>query len=618
MTNGMTTEMRKTGIDVVGNMSWGTHFCLFYDTKADLLETLVSYCKAGLESQEFCLWVAAPPVTVEDAWQALKRAVPDFDQYAADSSIEIVPALDWYLHDGSFDLKRVIAGWNRKLMQASAKGYAGVRVTGDTAWLEKQYWKDFCEYEDALNEAVANQRLAALCTYPLAAYGAAEILDVVRTHQFAVTNRRGNWDVIETVGHKQAKAEIKRLNEELELRVTERTRQLTALNEELTREVLERQRAEDALRRSEAYLEDAQRLTHTGSFALNIDTRQVIHSSEEHTRLFGLDPDQHPSFEEFYQRVHSEDKGQVIETLERASRTKSDVEMYFRVVLPDRTMRYVHAIVHPVLKLSGDVGELAGTSMDVTERRRADEERERLRQAQADLAYVTRVTTMGELTASLAHEIKQPISAAVMNAGTCLRWLNREEPDLAEARETAARIIKDVTRASDIINRIGSLFKKGASQHDLLHVNEVIQEIITLLRNEASRYSISIHGELASDLPKVMADRVQLQQVFMNLMLNGIDAMKDSSRGKELTIKSEAADGQLLISVRDTGIGIPPEESDQIFNAFFTTKPHGTGMGLPISRSIIESHGGRLWATANPERGATFHLTLPTNVEAHK
>jgi signal transduction histidine kinase len=224
---------------------------------------------------------------------------------------------------------------------------------------------------------------------------------------------------------------------------------------------------------------------------------------------------------------------------------------------------------------------------------------------------------MGELTASLAHEIKQPISAALMNAGTCLRWLGREEPDLAEARQAAARIIKDVARASDIINGIGSLFKKGTSQHDLLDVNEVIQEMIALLRSEASRYSISIQADLADDLPKVMADRVQLQQVFMNLMLNGIDAMKESGRGNELTIKSEPADGQLLISVRDTGTGIPPQEADQIFNAFFTTKPHGTGMGLPISRSIVESHGGRLWATANPGGGATFHLTLPTSIGAH-
>src|SRR6266446_2078701 len=209
------SEMRKTGVEVVGDMPWGTHFCLFYETRADLLETLVCYCKAGLENQEFCLWVVAEPLTGVDARQALERAVPDLDQYLADHSIEIVAARDWYLQDGTFDLNRVVRGWNEKLASASARGYAGVRVTGDTAWLEKKDWKDFCEYEESLNLAVVNQRLAVLCTYPLAACGAAEILDVAGTHQFAVTRRRGSWDVIETAGHKQAKAEIKRLNEEL-------------------------------------------------------------------------------------------------------------------------------------------------------------------------------------------------------------------------------------------------------------------------------------------------------------------------------------------------------------------------------------------------------------------
>ena len=612
MTNGTATEMRKTGIHVVGDMFWGTHFCLFYETKADLLEALASYCKAGLESQEFCLWVVAPPVTVEDALQALKRAVPGFDRYTADSSIEIVSARDWYLHDdGSFDLKRVIAGWNQKLMQAATKGYAGVRVTGDTAWVEKQYWKDFCEYEDALNEAVANLRLAALCTYPLAAYGAAEILDVVRTHQFAVTNRRGSWDVIETVGYKHAKAEIKRLNEELEQRVIERTSQLVALNEELTREILERQRAEEGLQKSEAYLAEAQRLSHTGSWARTA-TGELRYCSEELYRIMGFDPrGEHPAMETFFQGLHPDDQARVREIVETTVRDKADYVVDYRIVRPGGEVRDIHTVGHPVLSPSGDLIEFVGTVMDITERKRAEEERERLRQVQGDLAHVTRVTTMGELTASLAHEIKQPISAAVTNARTCLRWLGRDEPDLMEAREAASRIIKDVMRASDIINRIGLLFKKGSPQHDLLDVNEVIQEMIALLHSEASRYSISIRGELASDLPRVMADRVQLQQVFMNLMLNGIDAMKDNALGRELSIKSEVADSQLLISVRDTGIGIPPQEADQIFQAFFTTKPHGTGMGLPISRSIIESHGGRLWATANSERGATFHLTLP-------
>jgi hypothetical protein len=248
----MTTEMRKTGVDVVGDMPWGTHFCVFYDTKADLLETLVPYCRAGLQSEEFCLWVVAPPLTEDDARQALKRAVPDFDRYLTDASIEIVAARDWYLHEGKFDLERVLGGWHEKLARASARGYAGVRVTGDTAWLAKNDWTDFCEYEESINSAIANQRMAVLCTYPLGACGADEILDVVRTHQFAVTKRRGGWEVIETAGYKQAKAEVTRLNAELEQRVVERTSQLTAVNSQLTAEVLDRQRAEEALRRSEA------------------------------------------------------------------------------------------------------------------------------------------------------------------------------------------------------------------------------------------------------------------------------------------------------------------------------------------------------------------------------
>jgi signal transduction histidine kinase len=467
----MTTEMRRTGLDVVGDMPWGTHFCLFYETKVDLLDTLVSYCKAGLESQEFCLWVVAAPVTKEDAADALKQAVPHFDRYVADRSIEVVAARDWYLQDGTFDLERTIRGWNDTLARASSRGYAGVRVTGDTAWLERKDWQDFVEYEESLNESIANQRLAVLCTYPLAACAGSEILDVVRTHQFAVAKRRGSWDVIETAGHKQAKAEIKRLNDELEQRVI---------------------RAEE----------------------------------------------------------------------------------------------------------------------------RARGEGERLRQAQADMAHINRVTTMGELTASLAHEIKQPIAAAVTDARTCLRWLERDHPDVPEAREAASRIITDVTRASDIISSIGVMFKKTLPQREPVDINQLIREIVVLLRSEANRHSISIRTVLAAELPSVLADAVQLQQVFMNLILNGIDAMKDTRGGNELTITSAADARQLVISVSDTGAGLPPDQLDQIFTAFVTTKDHGIGMGLPISRSIVESHGGRMWATGNPGRGATFQFSVPVSVAA--
>ncbi len=605
----MATEMRKTGVDVVGDMSWGTHFCLFYETREDLLETVVSYCKAGLESQEFCLWVVAEPLTGEDARHALKRVVPDLDQYLADHSIEIVAARDWYLQDGTFDLNRVISGWNEKLACASTRGYAGVRVTGDTAWLEKKHWKDFCEYEESLNQAIAGQRLAVLCTYPLAACGGAEILDVVRTHQFAVTKRRGSWDVIETAGHKQAKAEIKRLNEELEQRVLERTSQLTAVNREMTNEVLQRQRVEEALQRSEAYLAEAQRISHTGSFGWDVSSGQIFWS-EEAFRIVEYDQTVQPTVELILRRTHPEDRALVQQSIDRAVQEGTCFDFEHRLLLPDGAIKYVRVVGHPaIIAGSGDL-RFVGAITDVTDR-------ERLHQAQADLAHINRVTAMGELTASLAHEIRQPISAAGTSAKACLLWLGRDEPALAKAREAAARVVKDVTRAADIIGRISSLFKKGALQRELVDVNELIREMIVLLRSEASRYSISILTELAEGLPKVMADRVQLQQVFMNLMLNGIDAMKEMSGGSELAVKSEADDGQLLISVSDTGVGLSQEQADQIFRAFFTTKNNGTGMGLPISRSIIESHGGRLWAAGASGPGATFQFTLPVTVAAH-
>jgi PAS domain S-box-containing protein len=377
--------------------------------------------------------------------------------------------------------------------------------------------------------------------------------------------------------------------------------------------------AEEALRRSEGYLANAQRLTRTGSWAWNVATGQSVYWSQENYRLFGFDPEGGiPSDKVFYQRIHPEDRDKVRkETILESLDEGAHFDVDFRIVLPGGAIKYVRSTGHPVRSISGDLLEYVGTSIDVTERKQADEERERLLQVQADLAHLSRVTTMGELTASLAHEIKQPISAAMTNAKTCMRWLGRDEPDLAEASEAASRIVKDATRAADIISRISLLFKKGALQRELVDVNEVIREMIVLLRSEANRYSISIRIELAEDLPMVMADRVQLQQVFMNLMLNGIDAMKEMTAEGELTIKSEADDGQVLVSVSDTGVGLPPEQAEQIFKAFFTTKDQGIGMGLPISRSIIESHGGHLWATGASGRGATFQFTLPATAAAH-
>jgi PAS domain S-box-containing protein len=403
-------------------------------------------------------------------------------------------------------------------------------------------------------------------------------------------------------------------------KLTGTVQELQKTNEALQTESLERKHAEDKLRRSETYLAEGQRLSHTGSWAWDVATRELVHWSREHYRLFGFNSeDGRLSLETIRQRIHPDDQDRVLEVWDRAIRDGSDYQLDFRVVLPDRGVTHIHAEGHPVFNASGDLVEFLGTSMDVTERRLAEEEREKLRQAQADLARVSRVTTMGELTASLAHEVNQPIAAAVTDAKTCLRWLAGARPNLEEARETAARMVKDATRAAEIVSRIRSLFKKSTVDREWVDTNEVIREMIVLLRNEAMRYSVSVRTELAAELPQVMGDRVQLQQVVMNLIINSLEAMKDEHGMRELAIRSQPLEnGHIIISVSDTGVGLPQQQADQIFDAFFTTKLQGTGMGLSISRSIVESHGGRLWAAANSPRGATFHLTLPTKVEAHE
>ncbi len=379
------------------------------------------------------------------------------------------------------------------------------------------------------------------------------------------------------------------------------------------RDITERKRAEEALRRSEGYLEEAQRLSQTGSWAWRSVGDTALHLSEEWYRIYGFDPEVGmPAWEQLLGRIHPDDRAKWQRTLDRAIREKSEYQVEFRILLPDGTVKYVHTVGHPLFNAAGDLVEFVGSSMDITERKRAEEA---LRRAQADLAHINRVSMMGELAASLAHELKQPIAAAITNAKTCVRWLQRDTPDVAEACEAALRMINDATRAAEVIDRVRSLYRRDTSDRERLDVNAIIREMIVLLHDKADRNCISIRTELDSGLPPITADRVQLQQVLMNLILNGIESMKDAKG--ELTITSKKTpDAQLFVSVSDSGIGLPGGEVDRIFEAFFTTKAQGTGMGLSISRRIIECHGGRLWASANSDRGATFQFTLPTDVAA--
>ena len=373
------------------------------------------------------------------------------------------------------------------------------------------------------------------------------------------------------------------------------------------------------LRREQAYLAEAQSLAHIGSWASNLETGEVHHRSDETARLHGFDPKEGLiPLERYFDTLHPDDKADVRSAIEDAVREGVDYDIQgFRICrADDGQIRFLRTVGHR--NPAGESGEYFGVTMDITELKRAEEERERLRQLEADIAHINRVNMMGELAAALAHEIKQPIAAAITSASACLRWLGHVPPDVERACAAAARIEQEGNRAADIINSLRSFYKTGTpAERQWVDVKGTVREMSALLRTEAARYSVTIRTEFEVDPPHILVDRVQLQQVLMNLMLNAIEAMKDTGGGN-VTIRSGVnREGHVTVSISDTGIGLPAEGPDLIFDPFHTTKPQGTGMGLTITRSIVESYGGRVWATTNQGPGATFYFTLPTRAEAH-
>ena len=382
----------------------------------------------------------------------------------------------------------------------------------------------------------------------------------------------------------------------------------------VARDITDRKRAEQALQESEACLAEGQRLSHTGSFAWTPATRQSIYWSKEMFRIFGLNPQEGvPSEETFWQRIHPEDLDRTRALLLNAAGGNMEYEHDHRIVLPDGTVKHIHAIGHPVLDEKGQVAKYVGTTVDVTDRKRAEEERARLRQLEADLAHISRVSMMGELAASIAHEVNQPLSGVVVNANACLRWLAGDAPNLEEAREAVRRIVRDGKRAGDVIARVRALATKTATAKERLDMNETIWEVIALAGDELRKNRVAVQTEFAPDLSPVSGDRVQLQQVVLNLVMNGIEAMSSvEERPRELMVRTQNDEGdQVRVTVQDSGVGLDPQGLGRIFEAFYTTKQRGMGMGLSISRSIIQNHGGKLWAVANKGPGVSVQFTIP-------
>ncbi len=357
----------------------------------------------------------------------------------------------------------------------------------------------------------------------------------------------------------------------------------------------------------EAYLAEAQRLSHTGSFGWSAASGFVW--SDETFRIFELDRAAAPTVEAIIQRTHPEDRERVQEFIERASRGGGDWDVEHRLLMPDGAVKSLHVVVHAVRDGAG-VLSFVGAVMDVTAAKRAEEA---VQAAQAELAHVARMTTLGELTAWIAHEVNQPLAGIVTNGTACLQWLGQKNPALDEARSSVEDMISDAQRAGDVILEIRALSRKSAPKRAPLDINDLIQGVVRLVTREAQAHGASVRLDLAPALPAVVADRVQLQQVVINLVINAIQAMASvTARPRELSIRSRQNEaGHVLIEVADSGHGIGSTNLDQLFKAFFTTKPAGMGMGLSICRSIIEAHGGNVWASDNTPSGAVFHFTLP-------
>jgi signal transduction histidine kinase len=370
----------------------------------------------------------------------------------------------------------------------------------------------------------------------------------------------------------------------------------------------ERKRAEESMRRSEAYLAEAQRLSHTGSFGWSPSSGE-LYWSEETFRIFEYDGSTTPTTDLLRQRIHPEDLASWQQVVERVASQGRDYTQEYRLRMSDDTIKHIHVVARALRNESTEV-EFVGAVMDVTAMRLAQLE---LHKARTDLAHVARVTSLGALTASIAHEVNQPLGAVMFSAEAALSWLDCDPPDMNEAHAALQRIVRDGARASEVIRRIRALAKKTDTKMAPLNLNDVLGESLTFVQHELLSSRVALRVEYASTLPVVLADKVQLQQVVVNLVMNGIEAMQPiTDRPRELLIRSEQDEAQQVkVTVTDCGVGFAADTAGRLFNTFFTTKSGGMGMGLSICRSIIELHGGHIWAVPNPAHGATIQFTLP-------
>jgi len=555
----MAEVIRKSGVAAIADVTWGTHLCQFYKTKEDLIDVLVPYFKAGLENNEFCMWVTSEPLGVEDAKRALKRVIRNLDDYIKKGQIEIFDYGEWYTKSGKFDGDETVQGWVEKEKLALEKGFEGLRLTGNTFWLETKHWEDFTAYEAKIDNVIGNCRMMAVCTYSLDKCGASEITDVVSNHAFVLVKKQDKWQVIGNTSRLKA--------EERALKYFNGNPKPVAIIE------LAEGRYTDV---------NASFVHFTGYSREDV----IGHKSTD------------------FHWMQSDTRA-MLQEIVRDNRGVYDVEIEFRTKSGEMRSALFAADTITI----GDQLYLLCSMNDITEHKRAEDEKGELEQ-KAQLA--SRLASIGEMASGIAHEINNPLTGVI---GYAQLLSKKELPE--DIREGLGIINDGAQRVAGIIKRLLTFARQYKLERTLVNINNIIETTLNLRSYQLKTNNIEVTTRLAPDLPTTIADAGQLQQVLLNLIVNAETEMKSAHGKGKLTITTEKSDNSIKIYFKDDGPGIKPEIADRMFDPFFTTREvgQGTGLGLSLCYGIVAEHKGKIYAESQPGKGATFVIELPIVTE---
>ena len=575
------SELRKTGISVIGDVRWGTHFCYFYETKQDLLDTLVLYFKAGLEDNEFCLWVVSQLLTVEEARHALGQAVPDLDRHLAKGSLEIHGHDEWYLHNGEYEAERVIQRWREKLNEALARGYPGMRASGDTAWVQKDQWRGFREYEQAFDALSAGQRMIVLCTYPLTTSPAAQIFDVARLHQVAVARRHGTWEMVETPELKQAKAEIKRLNDELEQRVEERTRELAATNEALKRQIIERKEAE---RQSRVLIDAVPHEIWSGPPDGTLD-----YCNERWRSYMGLEVEE-ARRAGWQTMLHPDDRERVLKAWHESVVNGTPYEQEQRHRGADGMYRWFLSRGVPLRDAEGRIVRWYGTNTDIEDRKRTEEQLERsthLLQTFSRRLFEVQEEERRHLARELHDEIGQSLTAAKITLQSVTG--NGGNATVARVQETTAILDRLLGQVRQI-----SLDLRPSMLDDL----GLVPALRSLIDQQGRRASVEMRLS-AENVPESLDAKVQT--TCFRIAQEAITNALRHAHATRVEVDLRRDDENLRLVIRDNGTGFDVESA----------QAQAVGLGLIGIKERAALLGGRVRIISSPNKGTSIEVSLP-------